>query len=83
MPNRTSFDAFMSAHELRSLRYLWRGLSQYIEEDHRELLVRMGLAKVGIRRTLEITEAGKHRFTAERYTSPPGAIGASEGREVY
>jgi hypothetical protein len=85
MPNRCSPDASMSAQELRALRYLWRGLPQYIEEDHRQLLVRMGLARVGIEETLEITEAGRHRFTAERYASSPVAIGvaASEGRASY
>jgi hypothetical protein len=87
MPNRCSPDAFMSAHELRALRYLWRGLPQYVEEDCRQLLVRMGLAKVGIEGTLEITEAGKHRFTTERNASPPVAVevaaNASEGRAAY
>ena len=29
----------------------------------------MGLAKIGIEGTLEITEAGTHRFTVERHRS--------------
>ena len=59
----------MSADELRALRYLWRGLPKLVGEAHTELLVRMGLAKVGIEGTLEITEAGTHRFTVERHRS--------------
>ena len=81
----------MSAYELRALRYLWRGKPDLIEEAHRKLLVRMGLATVNIRGTLEITEAGTHRFTVERHRSdfalagaaPPAAIAAtspSKGR---
>ena len=89
MPNRHSPDAPMSAYELRALRYLWRGMPQFIEEANGELLVRMGLAKVNIGGTLKITEAGTHRFTVERHrsdlalagASPSAAIAASTPRE--
>jgi hypothetical protein len=79
----------MSAYEIRSLRYLWRGLPELIAEAHRELLVRMGLARVNIGGTLEITEAGTQRFTSERQrsdialagASPPEATAATSPRE--
>jgi hypothetical protein len=77
MPNRSSPDASMSADELRALRYLWRGLPKLVGEAHTELLVRMGLAKVGIEGTLEITEAGTHRFMVERHRSAFAFSGAS------
>lgn len=77
MPNRSSPDASMSADELRALRYLWRGLPKFVGEAHTELLVRMGLAKVGIEGTLEITEAGMHRFSVERHRSAFAFAGAS------
>lgn len=69
MPHRRSPDASMNACELRALRYLWRNLPQYIEKDHAELLVRMGLAKFSMGGTLEITEDGRRRFSIERYRS--------------
>jgi hypothetical protein len=77
MPNRSSPDASMSADELRALRYLWRGLPKLVGGAHTELLVRMGLAKVGIEGTLEITEAGTHRFTVERHRLALSFAGAS------
>ena len=77
MPNRSSPDASMSADELRALRYLWRGLPKLVGEAHTEHLVRMGLAKVSIEGTLEITEAGTHRFTVERHRSAFSFAGAS------
>lgn len=93
MPNRCSPDAAMNVYELRALRYLWRGRLELVEEAHRELLVRMGLATVNIRGTLQITKDGTHRFMVERHRSdfalasarPPAAIAAassSEGRAV-
>ncbi len=69
MPHRRSPDAFMNACELKALRYLWRNLPRYIEKEHGELLVRMGLAKVNAEGTLEITEDGKRRFSIERNRS--------------
>ena len=69
MPHRRSPDASMNACELRALRYLWRNLPQYIEQEHGELLVRMGLAKVNAGGTLEITEDGRRRFSIERHRS--------------
>jgi hypothetical protein len=77
MPNRTSPDASMSADELRALRYLWRGLPTLVGQAHTELLVRMGLAKVGIEGSLEITEAGTHRFMVERHRSALAFVDAS------
>ena len=77
MPNRCSPDASMSADELRALRYLWRGLPKLVGKAHTEFLVRMGLAKVSIEGTLEITEAGTHRFTVERHRSAFSFAGAS------
>ena len=77
MPNRISPDASMSADELRALRYLWRGLPKLVGETHTELLVRMGLAKVNVEGTLEITQAGTHRFTVERHRSASVLAGAS------
>ena len=67
----------MSPCELRALRYLWRGHPELVEEANRELLVRMGLAKVNIAGTLEITEAGTHRFTVERHRSDFALAGAN------
>lgn len=78
----------MTAYELRALRYLWRGRPELVEEAHRELLVRMGLA-VNIGGTLQITEDGTHRFMVERQrsdfalasASPPiAATSSSEAR---
>lgn len=77
MPNGSNPDASMSADELRALRYLWRGLPKLVGEAHTELLVRAGLAKVGSEGTLEITEAGTHRFTVERHRSAFSFAGAS------
>ena len=70
MPNRHSSDAPMSPHELRALRYLWRGLPELVEEAHGTLLVRMGLAKINSGGTLEITDDGTQRFEVERHRSP-------------
>lgn len=67
MESYHSSGARMNAYELRALRYLWRGLPELVEEAHREFLVRIGLAKINIRGTLEITEAGTHLFTVERH----------------
>jgi hypothetical protein len=77
MPHRISPDASMSADELRALRYLWRGLPKLVGETHTGLLVRMGLAKVNVEGTLEITQAGTHRFTVERHRSASALAGAS------
>src|SRR5262245_31655539 len=77
MPNRTRPDASMSANELRALRYLWRGHPELVEEANRELLVRMGLARINISGTLEITKAGTNRFTVERHRSDFALAGAS------
>ena len=67
----------MSADELCALRYLWRGLPKLVGEAQTELLVRMGLAQVGIEGILEITEAGTHRFMVERHRSALAFAGAS------
>jgi len=67
----------MSACEIRALRYLWRGLPNLVEGTDGELLVRMGLARVNSRGTLEITEDGRHRFTVERHRSTSEAVSAS------
>ena len=66
----------MSADELRALRYLWRGLPKLVGKAHTEFLVRMGLAKVSIEGTLEITAAGTRRFTVERHRSAFAFAGA-------
>ncbi|GEP61526.1 hypothetical protein RSO01_86920 [Reyranella soli] len=71
MPNRCSPDAPMNAYDVRALSYLWWHLPQYIEEDYGQLLVRIGLAKVNTRGTLEITEEGMRRFMVERYRPAP------------
>jgi hypothetical protein len=81
MPNRSSPDASMSALELRALRYLWRGLPDLVDEANRELLVRMGLARVNIGGTLDITEAGAHRFTVERHRSDLRLAGPDGSQE--
>jgi hypothetical protein len=89
MPDRQSPDAPMNAYELRALRYLWRGVPQFIDEANRELLISMGLARVNIEETLQITEAGTHRFMVERHRSdlalavagPSAAIAASSPRQ--
>ena len=77
MPKRSNPDAPMSACELRALRYLWRGLPDFIEKANKELLVRLGLANVNVGGTLEITEVGTHRFTVERHRSDFALAGAS------
>ena len=77
MPNRCSPDAPMSAYELRALRYLWRGRPELVEEAHRELLIRLGLATVDIGGALQITEDGTHRFMVERHRSDFALVGAS------
>ena len=82
MPNRSGPDAPMSAYALRALRYLRRGLPDLIEEANRELLVRMGLAKVNTGGTLEITEAGTHRFTVERHRSDFALAGGKVGLAI-
>lgn len=65
MPNRRSPDAAMSISELRALRRVGEGMPVEIEAVHRELLVRMGLAKVSAGNVLEITEDGIRRLAAE------------------
>jgi hypothetical protein len=65
MPNRRSPDAAMSPLELRALHYLGEGQQEVIADAHRELLVRMGLARVNGGGVLEITEDGMRRLAAE------------------
>jgi hypothetical protein len=66
MSNRRSPDAAMSPYELRSLRRLGQGLPEAVADEHKELLVRMRLARVNDGGVLEITEDGTRRLAAER-----------------
>jgi hypothetical protein len=66
MPNRRSPDAAMSTYELHALRYLGEGRPEVISAQHRELLIRMGLAKLNSNGDLEITEDGVRRLEAEK-----------------
>lgn len=72
MPNRRSPDAVMSTFELHALRCLGEGRPEAIEEGHRELLERMGLARVNGGGTLEITEDGERRLAAEAQRAGKG-----------
>lgn len=65
MPTRRSPDAAMSAFELLALCRVSDGMSEVIEVTHRELLVRMGLAKVNSGGVLEAIEDGMRRLEAE------------------
>jgi hypothetical protein len=69
MPNRRSPDAAMSPLELRALRYVGERMPEVVEAAHRELLVRMGLARVNGGGVLEITEDGMRRLAAESRAS--------------
>ena len=73
MPNRRSPDAAMSPFEVLALRRVGEGLPGGIKPDHRDLLIRMQLAKVNGRGLLELTEDGRRRLVAETSgsTSPP------------
>ena len=66
MPNRRSPDAAMSPYELHALRCVGEGMPQAILAEHRNLLIRMGLARVNGGGVLEVTEDGKRRLAAER-----------------
>ena len=68
MPNRRSPDAAMSPFEVRALRCVGKGLPDAITPDHRDLLIRMQLAKVNGTGLLELTEDGRRRLAVE--TSP-------------
>jgi hypothetical protein len=71
MPNRRSPDAAMSTFELRALRCVGEGLPQAIEPAHRDLLIRMGLARVkDVGGDLELTEDGARRLAAEAGRAP-------------
>src|SRR5262249_34548101 len=56
-------------YELRAVRYLWRYMQQYIEEDHRGFVVRMGLGKNSSEGALVTTEAGTQQLRLERHHS--------------
>ena len=70
MPNRRSPDAAMSPFEVRALRRVGDGLPDVIKPDHRDLLIRMQLAKVNASGLLELTEYGRRRLAAETSEAP-------------
>ena len=72
MPNRRSPDAAMSLYELHALRRVSEGMPEDIEPAHKDLLLRMGLAKINGRGALEITEQGKRRLVAEGWHASGG-----------
>jgi len=65
MPNRRSPDAAMSPFEVQALRRVGEGLPDAITPDHRDLLIRMQLAKADGSGLLELTEDGRRRLAAE------------------
>jgi hypothetical protein len=70
MPNRRSPDADMSPYELRSLRSLGEGQGKLIADAHRELLVRMGLARVNGGAPWRSLKTGRAGL-------PPSAVGGA------
>jgi hypothetical protein len=70
MPNRRSPDAAMSPHELQALRALGDGLSDVIADQHRDLLIRMGLGRLEGGGVLKITDAGARRLETETNHAP-------------
>jgi hypothetical protein len=75
MPNRRSPDAAMSPVEVRALRCVGEGLPDAITPDHRDLLIRMQLAKVNGAGLLELTEDGRRRLAAEIAPGFGGGLG--------
>lgn len=73
MPNRRSPDAAMSPFEVRALRCVGDGSPGAIKPDHRDLLIRMQLAKVNGSGELELTEDGRQRLAAEKTGVTTGA----------
>jgi len=57
----------MSTVELRALRCVGEGRPDDVEEAHKELLVRMGLARGSGSGQLEITEDGTRRLASLAY----------------
>jgi hypothetical protein len=62
---KRSPDAAMSPFEVRALRCVGDGSPDAIKPDHRELLIRMQLARVSGSGLLELTEDGRRRLAAE------------------
>jgi hypothetical protein len=65
MPNRRNPQAAMSPIEVNALRRAASGLAVLISTQHKDLLIRMQLARVNEEARLEITEAGKQRLAAD------------------
>lgn len=65
MPNRRNPQAAMSPIEVNALRRAASGLAVLISAQHKDLLIRMPLARVNKEGRLELTEAGKERLAAE------------------
>ncbi len=66
MPNRHSPNAALSPLEMSALRRAQNGLADLISQQDRDLLIRMGLAKVNALGRLKVTEAGRQRLAAGR-----------------
>jgi hypothetical protein len=64
MPNRHSPRVALSPLEVSALRRADDGLADLISQQDRDLLIRMGLAKVNGLGRLKVTEAGKQRLAA-------------------
>ena len=55
----------MSPVEVLALRFVGGEMAETIKPEHRNLLIRMGLARFNSAGTLEITEEGRVRLAAE------------------
>ena len=65
MPNRRNAQASLSPIEVNALRRAASGLPALISAHHKDLLIRMQLARVNEEGRLELTEAGKQRLAAD------------------
>jgi ribosomal protein L30/L7E len=63
----------MSPFEVHALRCVGDGSSHAIKPDHRDLLIRMRLAKVNGSGELELTEDGRRRLAVETSSVTSGA----------
>jgi hypothetical protein len=65
MPNRRNPQAAMSPIEGNVLRRAASGLAVLISAEHKDLLIRLQLARLNEEGRLEVTEAGKQRLAAD------------------
>ena len=65
MPNSRDSQASLSPIEVNALHRAASGLAVLISAQHKDLLIRMQLARLNEEGRLEVTEAGKQRLVAD------------------